>query len=172
MIIDNTYNRKDYSENNDLKNYLDDLFSENIEATDCIKNFDTNEFVKNGMQSQSYSNLYDCSGKTGIYIFFNKDNVPVYIGVGGEKNGKQDLKKRLTQHFPDTSHLAKNIRETEKVLGYEKQVEHLTSKEIMLKYAPKFLIVIIGNLVEPHNCQKSQKLEKILIALWNSRYNR
>ncbi len=169
-MIEHKYNSKNYENSLDIKTYLDILYSTDILSNDCIKKFNTNDFIQTDKPFQKYSKLNEYKDCTGIYIFLNADCIPVYVGVGGEKNGKQDLMKRLTQHFPASSHLAKNIKETEKVLGID--TSDKTPKEIMLKYAPELLIVNIGALSDEDSCRKSNNLEKALISLWNCRYNR
>jgi len=111
----------------------------------------------------------------GVYIFLDEDNFPVYIGVAAEKESKHSLRDRLQKQFNcnlSNSTISKNISTIEKIYGNSIDDETLEKKKLLLlKYAPKLLVIPIGELNEPENISKALELEKLLISLYNSKYN-
>jgi hypothetical protein len=121
--------------------------------------------------------LDNLNNKCGIYIFLNKFNSPVYIGVAGEKNSKHSLYDRLQKQFncgERNGTLSKNIVEIKQLLQ-NKQFNASSKdeyKQFILDYAPKLLVIPLGSISNENNKFNALNLEKILIAVLNSKYNK
>lgn len=170
---------KNYNLNSDLKKTIKGLY-DGIYPT-----FITSSIIILGDKSTNYlDSLNDFINKTGVYIFLNNDNVPVYIGVAGEKASKQSLKARLSLQLngnKSNSTLAKNIKEIEELLNNtdftyfhsDDELNKTNYKQLILDYAPKFIVIDKGILSHDNdNAKESLSLEKALIAIFNSKYNK
>jgi len=112
--------------------------------------------------------------KTGVYLFIDKDEI-VYIGVGG--TGKtDDILKRIDAEvrvYDKTNNsnatLSKNISDVDSLL-LNKDVTYKDSLDKIKTL--KLLVISIGNMSKQKNKLISKSLEQVLIALFNSRYNK
>ncbi len=115
--------------------------------------------------------------KTGVYIFLDNDNIPVYVGVAGKVGGDHDIKQRLQKQFNcdnTNATLSINIEEIESILQ-SIQIncpKKKDKKELILKYASKLLVIEVGDISSADEVQKAQSLEILLIALFNAKYNK
>ncbi len=121
--------------------------------------------------------------KTGVYIFIDNENIPVYIGIGGQKQNKQDLKTRVSQELrayvtkgKTTSYskdtgatLSKNIQEIESILQNQK-ITPDNSIELIKSFS--LLTITVGEVTIKSDVLKSRALETILIALFHPKYNK
>jgi len=145
-----------------------------------IKSFKTQDIIsipteENQKPDNNLKPLDEFKDKTGVYIFLDKDKNPSYIGVAGEKNAKQHLRKRLEQHFNCNSGLSKNIIEIENLLNNIKikpTNNRRILKDLILEYVPNFLVIEVGTLEDETAVKRSLNLEKCLIAIFNSKYNK
>ena len=163
-----------------IKETISILFEkQKLSNNEYVKQYRTADIIiePNDKELKPYNNLKPLDAykeKTGVYIFLDINNIPVYIGVAGEKNSKQHLRKRLEQHFNCNSGLTKTIIEIENLLKnkkFKKTEDRKILKKKLLEYCPKFLVIDCGNL-NNDNVQESLDLEKCLIAIFNSKYNK
>jgi len=103
--------------------------------------------------------------EVGVYIFFDKYKLPVYIGVTGEKGSKANLKQRICSQLRQSSNLSKNILEINNlILGTD--LAQLNRKDL-LHYLDNVLVYPCGNDID-----KAQGLELLLLSVCNTKYNR
>jgi len=156
------------------KNVINAIYGEEVCAVD-LKCFYSKDIIKiNGNNNIKILNKY--KGKTGIYIFLDNDNIPVYIGVAGKIDSNHSIQDRLQKQFnchSSNSTLSLNIFDTEKSYG-----NILTNsskddkKQLILNYTPKLLIINAGDLSCDNDVYTSLALEQVLISLFNSKYNK
>jgi hypothetical protein len=146
------------------------------ESLFCVQSFES----KNIINIDAYNTLRELDlykNKTGIYIFLDENIVPVYIGEAGKQGGKHSLKDRLGVQFkcdPSNATLAKNISTIETLLQNTKVAKNDLQKEmkqLILKYAPTFIVISLGDITED-NVKNARAIEQVLIALFNSKYNK
>lgn len=138
-----------------------------------LQYFHTNKIVT--VCGNNIKILKNFSNSTGVYIFLDKDNVPVYIGVAGIEGSRQPLQERLRKHFKcrTDSNLSKNIYEIETIYGNKlANTSENDKKQLILDYAPKLLIIKVGELGNSVAAKKASSLEILLISLFNSKYNK
>jgi len=135
--------------------------------------------------SNSYSCFISLKKKTGIYLFLNNDDAPVYIGIGGEKVNGQDLKTRLQQEINvyvqknsslstiyaknTGATLSKNIQEIDTVLENKKVLPDNSIEKIKTF---SILTVIAGDINNKEDVIRARALEMVLIALFHPKYNK
>ncbi|MGO2102528.1 MAG: exonuclease domain-containing protein [Psychroflexus halocasei] len=73
---------------------------------------------------------------TGIYFFYNEDDEIIYIGKS------KNIKKRIQQHFANSSHKSKKIRDEINRISYEisgnELIALLIENQNIKKYKPKY----------------------------------
>ena len=145
------------------------------EANFSIVPFKTKKFIS----LNSYNNLSGLDyykNKIGVYIFLDKNQVPVYIGVAGEENSTHSLKDRLQKQLncnKSNSTISKNIAVIETILQNREMNNELNAlKNLLLEYAPNFLVIEVGSIGDNEAAKKALELEVFLIALFNSKYNK
>jgi len=129
------------------------------------------------------TDLKKLNSKTGVYLFVNKTNEPVYIGIGGEKVNSQDLKTRIGQEFraytkkgevskyskDSGATLSKNIREIDNLLENKKNSPDNSIEKIK---SFSLITITVGEVKTKKDVLKSRALETILIALFHPKYNK
>ena len=162
-------------------NNLDNLFKNVIKTLygqespmEFKKVLSTNIININGENNLKSLNEFD--GSTGVYIFLNKNHIPVYIGVAGKQGSTHSLKDRLQKQFnchESNATLAKNIVDIESLLQ-NKSIPNSSVKDrkkLISEYAPTLIIIDMGTL-NNSNVKNSLALEQILISIFNSKYNK
>lgn len=169
-----------------VKDIIEKLYDDSIDKYELklsnitIKKIRLSDMIKLNIQN-SYKNLEFVKKKTGVYLFLDKDEKPVYIGFSG-RGKKQYLKERIKKHFSgneSVSKLIRNIKEIENYLN-NTNLEDTEFKEILLNYTPFLIVIDCGNMYKnetfkeknEENVKFAQALEVILIALFNSKYNK
>ena len=172
--------------NEKVKFIIEKLYDDSIDEHELklfnitIKKIRLSDMIKLNIQN-SYKNLEFVQKKTGVYLFLDKDENPVYIGFGG-RGEKQDLKERIKKHFSgneSVSKLIRNIKEIENYLN-NTNLEDTEFKNILLDYTPFLIVIDCGDMYKnkismeknEDNVKFAQALEVILIALFNSKYNK
>ena len=118
------------------------------------------------------------SDKSGVYIFLDEDNIPVYIGVAGKIGGMHSIKDRLgVQLKCDLSNatLIKNILSVNVLLQDTKHQENTTNnefKKLILEFSPRFIVISLGNVTHDSSVKNANVIEQSLIAIFNSKYNK
>lgn len=159
------------------------LYGECVQGVD-IKCFLPCNIIKASKQN-NYSVLEDLKKKSGCYIFLNKEQIPVYIGIGGKVLNKQDLYKRITQELSSYvkkgsnqkteyaknsgATLSKNIQEIDALLT-NNQVSPDDSVETIKTFG--LITINVGSITVKNSVNNSQALESILIALFHPKYNK
>lgn len=111
--------------------------------------------------------------KTGVYIFV-ENTIPIYIGVGGTGK-KDDLRTRIkaeTRSYSTSNNnatLSKNIQEIDSLLMNTKVTEVDSMNKIK---GCKVMVLVVGDMSDDSNKDKSIALESVLIALFNTKYNK
>lgn len=155
-IIEKLYKIDNYNEENKLTD------SVNIKVFRIDENFIIN--LRNNNELEVYKN------KTGVYIFL-KNNIPVYIGFSGQKDKKQSLYERIVnKQLSSNDNLVKNIRKIEKYLNPDVSLSK-DRKKLILEYTSSLIVIDCG-VKEDNYVKFAQSLEVILIALFNSKYNK
>ena len=112
------------------KLYEIDKYQEEYKVTNEIKI--KTILVDKELLEKSKSFSKDYRDKTGVYIFLNNNNIPVYIGFSG-KGKKQDLKKRIENQLSakdnNYSNIVTNIIKIEKELDYINLKNHFNNIE-------------------------------------------
>lgn len=169
-----------------VKDIIEKLYDDSIDEHELklfnitIKKIRLSDMIKLNIQN-SYKNLEFVKKKTGVYLFLDKDENPVYIGFSG-RGEKQDLKERIIKHFSKNKSVSKlitNIKEIENYLN-NINLENTEFKEILLNYTSFLIVIDCGNMYKNEtfkeknedNVKFAQALEVILIALFNSKYNK
>lgn len=172
--------------NEKVKFIIEKLYDDSIDEHELklfnitIKKIRLSDMIKLNIQN-SYKNLEFVQKKTGVYLFLDKDENPVYIGFGG-RGKKQDLKERIKKHFSGNESVSKlitNIKEIENYLN-NTNLENTEFKNILLDYTPFLIVIDCGNMYKDKismeknedNVKFAQALEVILISLFNSKYNK
>ena len=172
--------------NEKVKFIIEKLYDDSIDEHELklfnitIKKIRLSDMIKLNIQN-SYKNLEFVQKKTGVYLFLDKDENPVYIGFGG-RGKKQDLKERIKKHFSGNESVSKlitNIKEIENYLN-NTNLEDTEFKNILLDYTPFLIVIDCGDMYKnkismeknEDNVKFAQALEVILIALFNSKYNK
>lgn len=172
--------------NEKVKFIIEKLYDDSIDEHELklfnitIKKIRLSDMIKLNIQN-SYKNLEFVQKKTGVYLFLDKDENPVYIGFGG-RGEKQDLKERIIKHFSKNKSVSKlitNIKEIENYLN-NTNLEDTEFKNILLDYTPFLIVIDCGDMYKnkismeknEDNVKFAQALEVILIALFNSKYNK
>jgi hypothetical protein len=145
------------------------------ETNSSIVFFKTEKFINlNSCNNLSGLNYY--YNKIGVYIFLDKNKVPIYIGVAGEINSKHSLQGRLKKQLncnQSNSTISKNIAVIETIFQNREMNNGLnTPKNLLLEYAPNFLVIEVGDIGDNEAVKKALELEVFLIALFNSKYNK
>lgn len=119
------------------KLYEIDKYQEEYKVTNEIKI--KTILVDKELLEKSKSFSKDYRDKTGVYIFLNNNNIPVYIGFSG-KGKKQDLKKRIENQLSakdnNCSNLVYNIIKIEEKLdneGLKNNIPEIESISITLQ---------------------------------------
>ena len=113
--------------------------------------------------------LHNYNDGSGIYIFFDDNFNPVYIGVA--KNDDHSLKERICTHLKadHSNSISKNIYQIEQLIG---NIETINTddrdklKKLLLKYAPFFMVIPIDD------SSTAIDTESVLIALLELKYNK
>lgn len=172
--------------NEKVKFIIEKLYDDSIDEHELklfnitIKKIRLSDMIKLNIQN-SYKNLEFVKKKTGVYLFLDKDENPVYIGFGG-RGKKEDLKERIKKHFSGNESVSKlitNIKEIENYLN-NTNLEDTEFKNILLDYTPFLIVIDCGDMYKnkismeknEDNVKFAQALEVILIALFNSKYNK
>lgn len=172
--------------NEKVKFIIEKLYDDSIDEHELklfnitIKKIRLSDMIKLNIQN-SYKNLEFVQKKTGVYLFLDKDENPVYIGFGG-RGKKEDLKERIKKHFSGNESVSKlitNIKEIENYLN-NTNLENTEFKNILLDYTPFLIVIDCGDMYKnkismeknEDNVKFAQALEVILIALFNSKYNK
>lgn len=169
-----------------VKNIIEKLYDDSIDEHELklfnitIKKIRLSDMIELNIQN-SYKNLEFVKKKTGVYLFLDKNENPVYIGFGG-RGEKQDLKERIIKHFSKNKSVSKlitNIKEIENYLN-NTNLEDTEFKNILLDYTSFLIVIDCGDMYKnkismeknEDNVKFAQALEVILIALFNSKYNK
>lgn len=127
--------------------------------------------------------LSACKEKTGIYVFLNREDQPLYVGKGGTSRNNdgnaKDLSYRISQELRgyngnSQNTLSKNIMDVDSIL-YDKQI---TMEDSINKIKNmKIRILVTGSRLENGTVnidmiKKVEALETILIALLPAIYNK
>jgi hypothetical protein len=143
-----------------------------------VENFDIRikkvkiENIINENSNNFLQELYFVNLRTGVYIFLDEYNIPIYIGFGG-RGESNSLKTRISDQLrgnETSTTLVKNIRELEKYLNPNISLSN-DVKKLLLKYTSSLIVIDCGTQIEK-NVRFAQSLEVILIALFNSKYNK
>ena len=116
------------------KLYEIDKYQEEYKVTNEIKI--KTILVDKELLEKNNSFLKDYKNKTGVYIFLNNNNIPVYIGFSG-KGKKQNLKKRIENQLSakdnNYSNIVTNIIKIEKELDYINLKNHFNNIEDIIE---------------------------------------
>jgi len=180
----NKINKRKISYKSLLAQYekMDDLYRQIIyclykSKRECRNNsfsmsyYEVDKLIKIG-SSNELTMLDKLQNKCGVYIFLDKGNTPVYIGVAAKIDSKHSLKDRLQKQLNSNTNstLSLNINEYEKYnYGLSQQNDF---KKLILEYAPKLITISMGKLKNKEAINRSLALEKILIALLDPEYNK
>lgn len=158
-IIQQLYTIDKYDEEYQVRNF--DMKTKKVKIENIINENGQNSYKK-------YLNFI--KEKTGVYIFLDKNNKPVYIGFGGQVDKEQSLYERIrSKQLSSNDTLIKNINEKESCdLDTSKSWER---KKFLLKNISSLIIIDCGTQIE-ENVRFAQSLEIILIALFNPKYNK
>jgi len=160
--------------NSYTQDIINKLYGERINNIDILNFLSSNIINLDGSNNIQMLNSYQ--DKTGVYIFLNEENIPVYIGVAGKRNSNHSIKDRLQKQFncnTSNSTLSKNISDIESLCGNSlRNVLKQDRKQLILDYAPKLIVINVGNLSCIDDVNKSLALEQILISIFNSKYNK
>lgn len=161
-----------------VKNIIQKLYTiDKYDKEYQVENFDMRikkvkiENIINENGKNSYKKYLDfIKEKTGVYVFLDKNNKPLYIGFGGQIDKEQSLYERISsKQLSSNDTLIKNINEKENCgSDTSKSCER---KKLLLKYTSSLIIIDCGIQIE-ENVRFAQSLEVILIALFNSKYNK
>ena len=155
-IIEKLYGIEEFNKEYQLSSNL------NIKAFKIDKIFLDN--IKSNNELKKYEN------KTGVYIFL-KDNTPVYIGFSGKEDKGQSLYGRIVNKQLSTNDtLVTNIKDIETLLNPNLPLLE-DRKKLILDYTSSLIVIDCGKK-ELDNVKFAQALEVILIALFNSKYNK
>lgn len=123
-------------------------------------------------KSNSRYNFLDTTkNKTGVYIFTNSSDIPVYIGKGGT-GSSDDLKRRIRNECKinpseDTgARPSYNIRQHYSVLGIEKTDDEI----IQILSSWNVICIPLCNQNENRN-SITEYIESLLILLYKPRFN-
>jgi len=171
QILEKYLNLDDY-----FKSVIATLYGEETTLTVKMKCFECKNIV-NKEGDNDIKILEEYQNKTGVYIFLDNDNIPVYIGLAGKVGGSHDIKQRLQKQFNcngTNSTLYKNIEEIENILQNSSVPSESMAdkKELILEFAPKLLVIEVGELNINGDVLRAQSLETLLISLFNSKYNK
>jgi hypothetical protein len=178
------------SKDNILKKYfqMDDFFKSCINALygdsekPEIKRYLPKNIINDVGKDNDLSCLNELSTKTGVYLFL-EDQIPVYIGIGGEKAEGQDLKTRINQELrayakkgvktkyskDSGATLSKKIQKIDLLL-LNKKISPDVSVEKIKTF--KLLVICCGDVSKEKDVLKSRDLETVLIALFHPKYNK
>ena len=186
-IIEKLYGIEEFNKEYQLSSNL------NIKAFKIDKIFLDN--IKSNNELKKYEN------KTGVYIFL-KDNIPVYIGFSGKEDKGQSLYGRIVNKQLSTKVslvdsclftilpykgqslygriVNKQLSTNDTLVTNIKDIETLLNpnlplledrKKLILDYTSSLIVIDCGKK-ELDNVKFAQALEVILIALFNSKYNK
>ncbi|MCK5538961.1 MAG: hypothetical protein KAI79_19210 [Bacteroidales bacterium] len=156
-----------------FRNVIKALYGESNNVN--IQCFNSKDII-NLNKKNTIKMLSPYKNKTGVYIFLDDNDIPVYIGVAGKVGGCHSIKNRLQKQFNcDSTNgtLSKNIYDIETLIGNILiNSNQIDKKKLILKYAPKLLVIEVGDLINPDDINISLALEQVLISLFNSKYNK
>lgn len=163
---------------------MDIFFLNCIKSLSGAKNIDIQQdyFFSKDMLKQGrndLSSLKKLINKTGVYIFLDSNNIPVYIGKGGTSKeiGGRDLKYRIGQELGAGNQHNTLSNKIIKIEGFlqNKKISKEDSINIFIK---KFSITtitvderMINEKINLESIDKVEALETILIALLSPKYN-
>lgn len=169
-----------------VKNIIEKLYDDSIDEHELkffnirIKKIELSDMIKLSIQN-SYKSLEFLKKKTGVYLFLDKDENPVYVGFSG-RGEKQDLKEKIIKHFSKNKSVSKLISNIKEIENYLNNINlgDTEFKEILLNYTPFLIVIDCGNMYKnetsmeknENNVKFARALEVILISLFNSKYNK
>ncbi len=157
-----------------VKNVINAIYGEDISGIDLKCFYSSTIINTDGKNNMGVLTSY--KKKTGVYIFLDNNSMPVYIGVAGKIGGEHSIQKRLQKQFnchKTNGTLALNIAEIEEAYGTNiGNTSKKDRKNLILNYAPNLLVICVGELENDDDIRTSLSLEKILISLFNSKYNK
>lgn len=120
--------------------------------------------------------LQPLKGETGVYLFFNSENIPIYVGVGGiGKNDdlyvrvRNECKIHSESYSEDTgATLSINIKKELELLNQYKDDNQIKS----LINSFRIIAINLGKMNVSSNQDFANYLESLLIILFRPQYNR
>ena len=116
------------------------------------------------MSSISKTLLKTIPEEPGVYQFFNKENIIIYVGKA------KNLKKRVASYFQKniksrkTMNLVKNIYKIEHAVVYSESDALLLENSLIKKNQPKYNILLRDDKTYPWICIKNERFPRVYLT--------